>query len=156
MKYYGMYACGHEDAVDIYGPGKDREWKREKEFSRPCPECRKKARQRERDEANKIAAEAAAKMGLPDLIGSEKQVAWAITIRNDFINSVNELLQKNPDRKITVAESKIIDINDWGHAFDSLVSEKTTAKFWIDNREERDLGKQIIEKCKDMFFGALE
>lgn len=155
MKYYGTYACGHEGVVDIYGPGKDREWKKENEFSRLCPECREKARQQERDEANKIATEAAIEMGLPELTGTEKQVAWATTIRNDFVNSVNEALKKNPGRKITVAESKI-DINDWVQAFDVLVEEKTTSKFWIDNREERDLGKQIIEKCKDMFFGALE
>ena len=154
MKYYGTYACGHEGVVEIYGPSKDREWKKENEFSRPCPECRERARQQERDIANKKAAEAATEMGLPKLTGTEKQVAWATTIRNDLINSVNEALQKNPDRKITVAESKIIDINDWGQAFDALVAEKTTAKFWIDNREERGLGKQIIEKCKDMFFGV--
>ena len=66
-------------------------------------------------------------MGLPKLTGTEKQVAWATTIRNDLINSVNEALQKNPDRKITVAESKIIDINDWGHAFDVLVAEKNNS-----------------------------
>lgn len=152
MKYYGTYACGHEGAVDIYGPSKDREWKKENAFSMLCPECREKARQQERDIANKKAAEAAAEMGLPKLTGTEKQVAWATTIRNDLINAVREALHENPDRKITVAESKIIDINDWGHAFDVLVTEKTTAKFWIDNREERNLGRRIIEKCKDMFF----
>ena len=105
MKYYGTYACGHEGVVEIYGPSKDREWKKENEFSRPCPECRERARQQERDIANKKAAEAATEMGLPKLTGTEKQVAWATTIRNDLINSVNEALQKNPDRKITVAES---------------------------------------------------
>ena len=58
----------------------------------------------------------------------------------------------NAQKQSSIAESKIIDINDWGQAFYALVTEKTTAKFWIDNREERNLGRRIIEKCKDMFF----
>lgn len=85
MKYYGTYACGHEGAVDIYGPSKDREWKKENAFSRLCPECREKARQQERDIANKKAAEAAAEMGLPKLTGTEKQVAWVTPLAGVWV-----------------------------------------------------------------------
>ena len=47
MKYDGIYSCGHEGVIDIIGPTKDREWKKEHEFSQLCPECRKKAHQLE-------------------------------------------------------------------------------------------------------------
>lgn len=42
--YYGTFACGHEGRVNIIGPHKDREWKKERAFSNYCYECRQKER----------------------------------------------------------------------------------------------------------------
>lgn len=40
--YHGTYSCGHEGRINLIGPTKDREWKKEREFSGLCPECYKK------------------------------------------------------------------------------------------------------------------
>ena len=56
-KYSGIYSCGHEGFVNITGPIKDREWKRERIFSNMCPECYKECIRKQREEANKKASE---------------------------------------------------------------------------------------------------
>ena len=44
--YEGTFACGHDGRVNIIGPQKDRGYKKERAFSRLCPDCW----QKERDE----------------------------------------------------------------------------------------------------------
>lgn len=77
-----------------------------------CPECYAKIkaaeRQAERDAENKRAAEASA--DLPSLEGSEKQVAWAITIR------ANALAKCKVEFRVAIAKQRM------------------SAKWWIDNR----------------------
>lgn len=111
--YKGTFACGHEGKVNVIGKMKDREWKVNRLFSEVCEECRKK----EQDEANKEALDKASKYDFPELTGSEKQVAWANTIRVDFFEWCNE--------------NKIYAEN--------IIQTETTAKFWIDNRGCRRL-----------------
>ena len=89
-KYIGVYSCGHEGVVNIIGPHKDREWKRERIFSNMCPECYKEYIQKQREEVNKKASEQSEEMELSKLEGTEKQIAWANTLRLDFINKVSE------------------------------------------------------------------
>ena len=86
-KYDVTYSCGHSDTVQLYGPGRDRERKIEwMEESGLCPECYKAKMRAQRDAAHKEAGEKAAsylstRPELPALVGSEKQIAWANTIR---------------------------------------------------------------------------
>lgn len=76
-KYYVQcQTCGTEIRVDLVGKVKDREWKLDN-FTWICDECKEKDRQ----EKNAIAAADAKAKGLPELEGSEKQVAWANTLR---------------------------------------------------------------------------
>lgn len=43
MAYYdGIYICGHEGSVKIFGPLSDIEWKKERAFERLCPMAQKK------------------------------------------------------------------------------------------------------------------
>lgn len=144
MKYEGIYACGHEGVVNIFGPTKDRQWKKEREFSKICPECYKKARQEELDEENRKAMEAAAEMELPVLIGSEKQVAWATTIRGGFIDKVSSMASFT-DKKVQLGNA-VIPVQEWAEVFDSLILKQTSAKFWIENRTDSAIWKAIADE----------
>ena len=86
--YEGIYSCGHEGRINIIGPTKDRQRKADWYFSNVCPECYKKYLKEERENKNKEAAEKSAEMELPKLIGTEKQVAWANSIRIEKINAL--------------------------------------------------------------------
>ena len=79
--YYGTYSCGCEGRTNVVGPTKNRQWITDKKFQGVCPECYKKQKEEEKEKANEEAKEKAKEMELPELVGSEKQIAWANTIR---------------------------------------------------------------------------
>lgn len=129
----GTYACGHEGRVQIYGPVKDREWKEKQEFSKLCPECWKK----KMDEENQKAIEMARKIELPELQGTEKQVAWANTIRLKFIEKFDKFTEKDFDEvKGLFPEFDDLIYDDVLKIKDYIILNKTKASFYIDNRNE--------------------
>lgn len=161
--YYGAFSCGHEGRVNIIGPGKDREWKKERAFGELCPECYKKWLEEERKKANLEAAEKSSKMELPELTGTERQVAWANTLRVEVIESyeqqqgefdkriskAKELLRKNEEQgipnKYSLSDLKlyvrgrehtnmITTKEELSDAMDYILKSKTKAEFWIGNR----------------------
>lgn len=98
---YPTHTCGHSgERYQAYGKMDARERQLAAIESKPCPECRKAA-------ADKQAAEA----GLPMLVGSDKQVAWAADIRARALR----LLPPEKAQKIRP---------------------ETSARWWIDNRHE--------------------
>lgn len=111
--YYGTYACGHQGRVNVIGKMSERQWKIDRHFGRICEECRKK----EREEESKKAEEISKEFDFPDLQGTDKQIAWANTIRLDFYNLCNK-------NKVLV---------------DDIIIHETAAKFWIDNRYNLNL-----------------
>ena len=58
-----------------------------------CTDCYKARRSRERDENHARAAAEAQEMGWPVLTGSEKQIAWANTLREEIIGKLNDYLE---------------------------------------------------------------
>lgn len=98
--------------------------------TRLCPECYRKHRAAERAEAreaeNKVAAENVAALGLPALTGTEKQVAWATSIR-----------QKALDEALATHGGSLANLNDKGRAVLAAAMAKmsTDASWWIDHRE---------------------
>lgn len=137
--YYGTYSCGHEGKINIIGPGKDREWKKEREFSGLCPECRRKKLESERAAKNEESKKASEDMELPELSGSPKQVAWANTIRVDFIKNFSEKIAqtiakgKKFVRIVSCGEYITLKLSDLEEIEDILIH-KTEARFWIDHR----------------------
>lgn len=124
----GTYACGHKGRVQIYGPVKNRDWKEKREFAKLCPDCWKK----KADEENQKAAEAAKEMGLPELKGTEKQVAWANSIRLEIINEkYNELLQYLLDSRNQDLHDKI---REGMEQIRNYIIQKTDAEYFIDRR----------------------
>lgn len=88
--HYGTHSCGHDGRVQIYGPHKHREWKERVHFSRPCAECLEKQRQEE----NAQNAELAREMELPELTGSERQIAYGETCRMKVVSKIEEFINK--------------------------------------------------------------
>lgn len=127
--YYRTYACGHEGRENVTGKTEERMYRVEKLFSGLCPECRKRQKEEEHAQANEQAEIKSLEHSFPQLSGSEKQVAWANTIRMKFYEDCISR-QDDPD--------KIINI-------------ETDAKFWIDNRNNlcQDFIDKYIEKKQE-------
>lgn len=137
--YDGTFSCGHKGSVDICGPTKDRQRKAEYRFSGLCPECYKVYLQEEKEKKNKEAAEKSAEMELPRLDGSEKQVAWANSIR---LNIVEELYKKMEtlekvlkEKGLEVIPKTNLGVNEVSNALDYFIQSHTEAKYWIDIRQ---------------------
>jgi len=69
---------------------------------------------------------------LPELVGSEKQVAWATRIRENQLVKVAELETKRASTYLGAVFSRMADRK----AKVSLLTTVTDAKFWIDTRDE--------------------
>ena len=81
-----------------------------------CPECKSKEWKEKIRKANE---------GLPNLTGSEKQIAWASDIRAKAIWNLQELLN----------DKAFKDVSEDLSAFaDSILAQKTEARWWIDQR----------------------
>ena len=92
MKYYITFSCGHEGEVNLYGKAAERDHRiawYEKEGI--CPDCYRKMKEEERKQADEELAAYADKIetewNLPELEGTEKQVAWARKIRAGAIKN---------------------------------------------------------------------
>lgn len=102
---------------------------------RLCPECYRKMmakkREEERAEQNKAAAATAAALNLPALTGTEKQVAWATTIRQAALDGA----------LLHAAGGTASNLNDKGRALIVAVIAKmpAEAKWWIDNRDDAEI-----------------
>jgi hypothetical protein len=124
--YDGTYSCGHEGRVNVIGPGKDRQWKADAHFRGLCPECWEQKKLEEREKANAEAAKKAKEMELPVLEGTEKQVAWANTLRQDLIDKIDALGRKEMEC-INSTEGEKYDVLDY-------IMSQTKASWFIDNR----------------------
>lgn len=115
MKYDVTYSCGHEGVVNLFGKRKDREYRLEYIQKGLCPDCWRAQKLNE-------AAEVEEREHLPELSGSEKQIAWARSIRKKLLDELEHLLNKG-HVKTERAEVLI----EYGF------SRKTEAKWWIDH-----------------------
>lgn len=137
--YYGTYSCGHEGRVNVIGPMKDRDWKIEKAFSNLCPECYKKYAEEERKKENEKALTKSRKLELPELSGSEKQVAWANTLRCKAIERYENQIEKI-EQSVEKSDTKFkfygfsTTREEFSEAMTYILETKTTAKYWIDSR----------------------
>jgi len=138
-KYDVKFNCGHTETIELYGPGKQRESKiAYYEKNGECSECYKARRQKERENMQINNQDNLSRFleflgveKLPDLTGSEKQIAWAESIRtkilNDFIQKFTaenmENIKNHPTERVEEARNQC--------AKDFLDS---SAKYWIENR----------------------
>lgn len=95
-KYTVTHSCGHEEVVNLIGPHRDREWRMARMEEEVCHECYLRQLAAE----NAKAAEENKKNELPALTGSEKQVAWAESIRAQRIASITETVRKGQEKSL--------------------------------------------------------
>lgn len=138
-KYEIKFSCGHTETIQLYGKMKDRQRKIEY-FEREglCSECYKKVvAQEEQDVAKKADIYIKSIGGVPELEGSEKQVAWAEKIRKQLIceaieykkDVLDKLGKRTRFQKIDVTTEEKFD-NVLAYNFSTI----TSARFYIDNR----------------------
>lgn len=116
-KYQIKHTCGHIEEVQLFGSYGDRERKIKWLESMDCPECRKAA-------ANAAAEESRQERGLVVLEGSDKQIAWANTIRETAYRCLDML------QGFAKTEDAVKMMAGWKQRMDA----ETSAKWWIDNR----------------------
>lgn len=126
--------CGKEFKVQMYGNLQYREWKI-KNWNWLCEDCKAKQREEEAREAAKKSQE----MELPELIGSEKQIQWALKIRLQAIDKLEKQI------KLQVTDPDVELLIRLG--MQEMLKEQK-ASWWIDNRDaEWDvILVQMIEK----------
>lgn len=128
-KYEITRACGHTETVHIAGPVAGRDRQAEYESGKLCYECYKAEQAKQRAAESQTASEAAKSSGLPALTGSEKQVAWAETIRAaaaQSLNAMRPMLQAAPEANRKAADIALAIIDA------TLV--RTSAHDWIESR----------------------
>lgn len=116
-KYNIAYTCGHSETVNLIGPHRSRESRIAFLERGECFECYKQ-------QINQISSKQAEELELPALVGSEKQIAWAETLRikklTEIEDAVERLVNDKAYRHVLMAVEKI--------------SNETSAKQWIEWR----------------------
>lgn len=119
MKYIVNHTCGHTTEIDLVGKTTERERRLAWLATQPCMDCKRAA------EAAKAQATAEA-AGLPALTGSDKQIAWAETIRAKALAAIDEITAKcGESAKVPEA----LAIVDW-------VRGQSESRWWIDHRDD--------------------
>lgn len=138
-KFTIKHICGHESTVQLYGKQESRDRKAEWLRSKECFEC-------EKAEKARVAREKAEKYRLPELQGSEKQITWALQIRdrlveeerrirNDFAKKIEQAMSRNENTdRIRQGEKELAE---WDAVWNDILKTKTSASYWIDQRSER-------------------
>lgn len=129
MSWYEITrSCGHTESIQIYGTNVhgERERKAALLAEQPCGDCRRAGR-------DQAASAQAAELGLHALTGSERQVAWAMTIRATAMTGLGtwraqiaERLASHPDEQERADELLA--------TLATVVAGHTDARWWIDNR----------------------
>jgi hypothetical protein len=119
-KYTIPYICGHSGTVNLIGPHRSRESRLAYLERGECFDCYKQ-------HSTEVSREQAKELELPALVGTEKQIAWAETLRiekfMDIEAAVERLKDKKEHRQILMAVGKI--------------SNETSAKRWIEWRYDQ-------------------
>lgn len=134
--YNITYACGHDGTIRLRGPKRTREWIAKSKESELCPDCYKKHLEEKREFERTIARAEAKEQELTDLVGTEKQIAWAITIRAKYLSLLDETLQ-------SLHLSNEIDSVIFQEVIESIQNE-TAASWWIDNGCVSFFDKRIL------------
>ena len=135
-KYHVAHSCGHATEHNLFGPYEGRRRRIEELTGNPCPDCREAKRNEANATANAAAAKAAQEAGLPELLGSEKQVTWAESLRMKVIAEAEAAIARTattPERKAQVAPLL------------AGLKAQDKAAWWIDRRS-----KSGIELLKEM------
>lgn len=127
-KYSVTYSCGHTETKELYGAESERrsyiEWAAK---SGSCAACA---------QAEKAGADLAteAEYDLPELTGSDKQVAWARKIRADLFRRIAEELTIR--RANAIKTGKAAEYDERTGRMMRLLATETAARWWIDHKDD--------------------
>ena len=93
-----------------------------------CDDCAKARRDAAHAAENEAAAQSAKENAYPDLSGTERQVAWANTIREKVITTLHEYCS-DEDHLRRAPQLRYLE-----EAYIRLLLKKTRASWWIDHR----------------------
>ena len=136
------FVCGHAGDFYVYGKGKTRDWQiRNAEATLVCPECYKKLVEEKRIQKNEEALKLTEEMDLPKLSGSEKQIAWATTIRIDLLDKIQgrvDHASKREEAETDEEKKKLLrdHIELFVNFIEYFITSKTKASWFIDHRYE--------------------
>lgn len=118
-----------------------------------CETCRQKVREAE----NAAAAAQNEARGLPTLAGSEKQVAWAETIRAKAIPEIEAARAKSVADSLAMMARELgrepteAELEELSDAFALLAHEaihETSARVWIDEARNADWSRVLPERFR--------
>lgn len=115
-----------------------------------CDDCYRKRIQAEREEESRKAAEDAKSLNLPELKGSEKQVAWAESIRMEAVEKLQARIDYIKELAASGREHHI-KMYDEVVKFQKWILTKDEARFWIDVRASVYDGRVLWERLSDTF-----
>ena len=145
MAYYDVkHCCGHTECVQLYGPTKNREWRIHQMEQELCSECWAAELARRNAENAKKARE----MELPPLQGTEKQVAWAETLRMEFIAEYERDYANRPMRVDPMLENCSND------EYAEAALKESRASWWIDHKDSMwtwTLIHEVVEAARKKY-----
>jgi hypothetical protein len=140
-KYAIHHSCGHTVEHQLYGPGKDRDRKEQRLAKQPCESC---------DRERRAEAACIANAGLPALLGSAKQIAWAEEIRANLLAQIDAQVAAQCQCWLAMPESEAVralsedkrgqamallaDLRAKTLARVQQVRAEASCRWWIDNR----------------------
>lgn len=130
--------CGKEEVrVQVYGKHKDRDYKLST-MRVLCEKCEKeeaKEIEEKRKSQNQEAAKKNQDAGLPELQGSEKQIAWAESLRKELLETIEASFERY-QKKLSWTQN-VQKVQEKIQQLESMKEEwqKATSAAWIiDNR----------------------
>lgn len=124
MAWYNInYKCGHKERKQLCGKYVDRDRKIDWLATQLCPDC-----------VAKRHAALAIERGYPQLTGSEKQIAWAIQLRNKAADYFDKLSANASEENREIL----------GRLRDQWIAKETEAKYWIDNRWDFEIRSLLL------------
>jgi hypothetical protein len=132
-------SCGHVETVQIGGKVAARDEVAEYEATKSCYACYKAEQDEKRAAANAKAAAENKETGLPTLTGSEKQIAWAESIRSAAAKEIGELVATAKPEMAAVVNQ----------AAEGILS-ATESKWWIDHRTS-DWRQALLTRCQEIY-----
>ncbi|GAB4300816.1 MAG: hypothetical protein Kow0096_21170 [Thiohalomonadaceae bacterium] len=132
------HACGHTVLYPFYGDD-DFTWpdRLQQLGESPCRLCQVEEQRKEQRQKSAQARHRAQQRGLPPLEGSDKQVAWAETVRLNAFGAIDKVL-KWMEQVSAQAEEE--DPDHWHmmqqgiHKAIAYLENQVDAKWWIDHR----------------------
>lgn len=136
-KYQVQATCGHSYEVQLQGAYRERERRLERLAEEACPECREAANTAQTTQRAQQASEQAQADGLPELQGTDKQIAWAADIRATILEQAADLEARNA--AAIAAGTAPIEMTTQVATYLASLRTQAQASWWIDRRSETAL-----------------